>query len=171
MVEKIEFKGKEFFTFEKSKSLVESKFGSNKCVVVETKNFDLTTHINRRNNNKDRAKWANKVILDLTNGKREDIGRDSNEEYNFAYIKFALNEEGESFAVVSGLSSFHWNYPSDVEFYDINKENKIKLKNTFDNKLEWDKEKIILVKSDNPYNRKEARSNEKSIQLLLGTFD
>lgn len=58
-----------------------------------------------------------------------------------------------------------------MEFYDINKEIKTKLKNTFDNKLEWDKEKIILVKSDNPWNQEEARSNEKSIQLLLGTFD
>ena len=171
MVEIFEFKGKKFFTFEKAKSLVESKFGSNKCVVVETKNYDLTTLSNYRNNNKDRAKWANKVILDLTSGKREDIGRDYNEAYYFAYIKFALNKEGESFAVVSGSSSFHWNYPSDVEFYDLNKENKTKLKLFFDNKLEWDKEKIILVKSDDPWNRKEAESNEKSIKLLLGTFD
>ena len=171
MIEMFEFKGKKFFAFEKAKSLVESKFGSNNCVVVETKNYDLTTPANCRNNNKDRAEWANKVILDLTSGKREDIGRDYVEAYNFAYIKFALNREGKSFAVVNGLSSFHWKYPSDVEFYDINKVNKPKLKNTFDNKLEWDKEKIILVKSDNPRNREEAKSNEKSIQSLLGTFD
>lgn len=171
MVEIFEFNGNKFFTFEKAKSLVESKFGSNKCVVVETKNYDLTTLANGRNNNKDRAEWANKVILELTNSKREDIGRYCDEAYYFAYIKFALNKEGESFAVVNGSSSFHWKYPSDVEFYDINKENKTKLKNTFDNKLEWDKEKIILVKNNNPRNLKEARSNEKIIQSLLGTFD
>lgn len=73
MVEIFEFNGKKFFTFEKAKSLVESKFGSNKCVVVETKNYDLTTLANGRNNNKDRAEWANKVILELTSSKREDI--------------------------------------------------------------------------------------------------
>ena len=138
--------------------------------LVSTKDYDLTLPPSGGNSARDRSDWADKIVNELYNKERKDIikkekGFDKGE-VNFAYIKFMKNRKGEIFGAISGLSSFHKGYPSDVWFYDVehSHKNKVKdMKRNFDLDS-WYTEEIIIITSGN---RKEAREDEKSLKEMF----
>jgi hypothetical protein len=72
-------------------------------------------------NNK--STWASKVVWDLYRIDRIDL---KTEAYHFSYIKFTKNEDDMIWGIVGGKSQFHHNYCSDVCFYDISNEKKMR---------------------------------------------
>lgn len=111
-------------TLEEIETILEEKLGADRFAFVPTNKYDLTTNPKGRNSKKDRREWADAVVKMLFgNIEREEIVKASRRlgtgEYNFSYIKFAMNSNNEIFGVVHGKSSFHCMYPSDVWFYDL----------------------------------------------------
>lgn len=150
--------------------------------LVSTGEYDLTTNPKGRNSKKDRNDWADKNVEMLFGKKRceivkkkEDARKNSAGEYNFSYIKFAENKEGEVFGIVHGKSSFHSLYPGDVWFYDftvIPDNKKKELKEFFKkNDLKWHTEKIIIIKNKDACDYFEAKANENRLKDLFNTFD
>lgn len=150
---------------------------ADRAVWVETKGYVLTINPNRRNRCKSRREWADDVAQKSFGVSRETIIKKfpfshSSGEYSFSYIKFAIDSNGEIFGIVSGKSSFHKYYPSDVWFYDIekgkNKAAAIEMKNSG---WTWDTEEILILKNENPKNSREAYENEKILKDLFGLYD
>lgn len=164
-------------TLEEIEIILEEKFGIHRFVRISTDKYDLTTNPKGRNSKKDRCDWADAVVKMLfENKERGEIKKTSRRlgtgEYNFAYIKFAVNKNNEIFGVVHGKSSFHCMYPSDVWFYDFDDERKNELKELFvENGLRWYTEKIIIIKNNDVYDYKEAYKNEQALKEYLHTFD
>lgn len=166
---------KKFITYDEIIKKLNEKFGTNNILIVSTKDYDLTTLTKHGNNNIDRANWADYIVEKYYELRREDIGKNLNEEINFAYIKFAINKNGDSFGIVHGKSSFHHNYPSDVLFYDLKSDDLSKrdLKNAIDdNKLiDWDTDKIVIIKNNDYADKEEAKQNERWIRENFNTYD
>ena len=164
-------------TLKDTKRILKKEFGAERVVLISTDKYDLTTNPKGRNSKKDRRDWADVVVKTLfKNVERDEIVKESRQlgtgEYNFSYIKFAVNSDGEVFGVVNGKSSFHCMYPSDVWFYDLESVQKKKVKEFFaENDLKWYTEKILVIKNRNVYDYKEAYDNEKRIKKCLYTFD
>lgn len=144
--------------------------------LVSTDKYDLTTNPKSRNSKKSRSDWADATVKELYRLERSQIvkkcpRRNSTGEYNFAYIKFAKNEDG-IFGVVHGKSSFHCMYPSDVWFYDFDDGEKEELVKFFKKKrMEWYTKAIIIIKNQNDLDSKEAYKNEGKLKEWFKTFD
>lgn len=164
-------------TLEEIEIILEEKLGADRFVFISTDKYDLTTNPKGRNSKKDRKEWADVVVKMLfENKERGEIVKTSRRlgtgEYNFSYIKFAVNKNNEVFGVVHGKSSFHCMYPSDVWFYDLDDGKKKNVREFFlENGLRWYTEKILIIKNMDVYDYKEAYENEKNIKEWLHTFD
>jgi len=164
-------------TLEEIEILLEEKLGRDRFVFVSTAKYDLTTNPKGRNSKKGRSDWADVVVKMLfENKERGEIVKASRRlgtgEYNFAYIKFAVNDNNEIFGVVHGKSSFHCMYPSDVWFYDLNEFYKKEIKEFFENNgLRWYTERILIIKNLDVYDYKESYINEKHLKEWFHTFD
>ena len=134
------------------KKLIE-EFGNDRVVTVSTKGYDLTTNPKGRNSKKDRRDWADSIFRELfDNMERSDVIKErrclGSGEYNFSYVKFAINKNNEIVGVVHGKSSFHCMYPSDVWFYDFDDGKKNKVKELFEKQgLSWYTDEIIIIKN------------------------
>lgn len=169
---------KKLYTKDQIIKKLSKKYGSGNVCIVSTEGYDLTTNCKRRNSNKDRSKWADTVVAQLYNGmiRSEIIQKNSRVqstgEYNFAYVKFACDDDGNVYGIVSGLSSFHKMYPSDVYFYNLEKaEKKEAAKRMKENALKWYTKEILIVKNVNELDRKESAKHEKEIKELFGLSD
>lgn len=146
---------------------MKEKYGDERIWILETRGWDLTNTPKRRNRDKDRNDWADKAVKCVFGKARDEIIRKdpkrfSTGEYNFSYIKFAINEDGTIYGVVNGLSCFHKYYPSDIWFYALPDKDKPKLTRLMEEyKLKWYVDKILLLKNKNPEDRSEACDNEK----------
>lgn len=168
---------KELYTKEQIIKELRKKYGSDNVCMVCTENYDLTTNYKGRNSKKDRSVWADTVVALLYNGmiRSEIIKKEprvqSSGEYNFAYVKFAC-DDGNVYGIVSGLSSFHKMYPSDVYFYNLEEaEKKEAAKRMKENALKWYTKEILIVKNVNVLDRKESVKHEKEIKELFGLSD
>lgn len=171
--------GKKLYTKEQIVEELIEEYGKHNVCIVSTEDYDLTTYPAWGNSKKDRCRWADVVVRKLYNGKdRSEIKKKSRNwstgEYSFAYVKFACGDDCNIYGIVSGLSSFHEQYASDVYFYDI-AEDKFKKKEAVkrmkENTLEWYKKEILIIKNNNVLDRKEAYQHEKEIKELFGLSD
>lgn len=163
---------------EKITQELEETYGKNSVYLIKTEGFDLTTNPKGRNNKLSRSDWADGVVQQLfSNIDRNTIRKEkprvqSSGEFNFSYIKFAIDDSGKIYGVVSGKSSFHKMYPSDVWFYKFADDSKKELKKYMnDNTLKWYKDEILILKNDEPLDSKEAYRKEKEMKKLFCLFD
>lgn len=153
-------------------------YGDKRVFVLATKDYDLTTDPTQRNKRLDRSKWADACVKTLFDGKdRETIVKKNNKnrsegEYNFSYIKFAVDKKGNIYGIVSGKSSFHKDYPSDVWFYDIAEKNSKKVAIYMkEHSLKWYKKEIVILKNEDELSYKEAYDNERTLKNEFNLFD
>lgn len=152
-------------------------YGKERVHIVSTDGFDLTTNPKGRNSKHDRSKWADDVFKELYYGlKRSQViktsRRLSSGEYSFAYVKFAEDVKGNVYGIVSGKSSFHVMYPSDVWFYDvIDEDKKTVAKFMRDNNMKWYSKKILIVLNNNPQMHTEAYETEKELKKQYNLYD
>lgn len=163
-------------TMEEVKAKLIEEFSINRIFTVSTKEYDLSTNPKGRNSKKDRRNWADAIFKELYNKDRCVVEKKSRclgtGEYNFSYVKFAMNKDNEIFGVVHGKSSFHCLYPSDVWFYDVNEGGKDKVRKLFGERgFSWYTDEIIIIKNDNELSYKEAYNNEKRVKAILATLD
>lgn len=160
---------KKLYTKEQIIEKLIEKYGDDNICIVSTAGCDLTTCPNGRNSKRDRSNWADKIVFQLYNEKRSEI---ESETYHFAYVKFACDDDGNIYGIVSGKSSFHIKNPSDVYFYDLDAEKKkeaaIYMK---ENGLRWYTKEILIVKNVDKLNQREAYNHEREIKELFGLFD
>lgn len=168
------------YTIEQIEKVLKSgdKFKAENVQIVSTKGFDLTTNPCGRNSKKDRSRWANNVVkqiyanIDRKNIVKEYPRKRSSGEYNFSYIKFGINDKGVIYGLVSGKSSFHCMYPSDVWFYEFDGESKKELEQCMiKNNLKWYEERILILKNERELDSKEAYDNEKEMKRLFDLYD
>lgn len=152
--------------------------GDENVFLVSTKDYDLTTNPKKRNENKERCDWIDVEVADKLYGIKDrskiikqDPRRLSTGEYNFAYIKFACDNVGNVYGIVSGKSSFYALNPSDVWFYDIDIRNTEAAKRMKEQNLTWYDEEILIVKNVDALNSDEAFANEKKIKKLFSLSD
>lgn len=162
--------------YEETLRLLTEEYREERVCVVDTNDYDLTTNPRGRNRNKSRSEWADNVVKKLFGIERETIIKkkpreSSSGEYNFSYIKFAENSSSEVLGVVSGKSSFHRMYPSDLWFYALDGK-KAKVKELFSQEhLCWHTQKVIILKNKDPQNSKEAYENERMMKNKFGLLD
>ena len=167
---------KKLLKFQQLVKYAELCFGKEKVHVISTAGYDLTTSPKGRNSKHDRRDWADKISKDLFHIERSKIEKVSRKlssgEYSFAYVKFAEDIKGNVYGIVSGKSSLHAMYPSDIWFYDLIDYNKKKAACFMsDNNMKWHVDKILIVLNDNPQINKEAYDNEKELKLRYGLYD
>lgn len=157
--------------------IITEEYGEGKICLIDTTEWDLTNTPKRRNRDAGRSKFADEATEMIFGIKRETIIRKnprcySTGEYNFSYIKFAKNNAGEVFGIVNGLSCFHCYYPSDIYFYPIPDKNNSKVSRFMEeNKLEWYTATVLILKNENPKDRKEAVNNEKWLHRRFNLMD
>ena len=165
------------FTLTEIKLKLTEILGQENIVLVSTKGYDLTTNPRHRNKNRRRSEWADTTVKKIYGIERTQIVKKfarqrSTGEYNFSYIKFAIDSKQQIYGVVHGKSSFHVKNPSDIWFYDFDHVKKEDLKKLFKyQKLTWYTDEILIIKNNNPLDSKEAYKNEKLIQSLFSTYD
>ncbi|MGO5020598.1 hypothetical protein ACTQ32_12315 [Roseburia faecis] len=168
------------YTIEEIEKMLKSECGikSENVKIVLTKGYDLTTNPSGRNSKKDRSHWADNVVeqiylnTDRSNIVKKYPRKRSSGEYNFSYIKFGINDKGVIYGLVSGKSSFHCMYPSDVWFYEFDGKSKKKLEQCMiQNNLKWYEEKILILKNENVLDSKEAYDNERKMKNWFGLYD
>ena len=164
------------FELQKIVEDAESSYGKERVYVISTVGYDLTTSPKGRNSKHDRRDWADKIFKYLYDMERNQIEKKSRSlssgEYSFAYVKFAEDADGNVYGIVSGKSSFHKMYPSDVWFYDLLDENKKNAANFMrDNNLKWHTNKILVVLNENPKNHSEAYTTEKKLKQTYNLYD
>lgn len=170
---------KKMYTKKQIVEKLNEKYGNNNVCIVSTEGYDLTTYPTWGNNKKERCMWADVVVRKLYNGKnRIEIKKKSRNwstgEYSFSYVKFACDNDDNIYGIVSGSSSFHEQYASDVYFYDIYQDefkNKEAVKRMKEKKLKWYKKEILILKNINVLDRKEASKREKEIKKLFELSD
>lgn len=152
----------------------------NVCL-VSTKGYDLTTNPGGRNKNESRCEWINIEVADKLYGIKDRSQiikkvprRLSTGEYNFAYVKFASDKDGNIYGIVSGKTSFHALNPSDVWFYDINMEEKKTKEASIrmqEKNLRWYEDEILIVKNEDVLSSDEALDHEREIQEMFNLSD
>lgn len=166
------------YTFEEINTKLQACFPEGNIRVVSTEKYDLTTNPKGRNSKRERSKWADEVVRNIyDNMERKNVVKKyprqcSSGELNFSYIKFGIDKDGNVYGLVSGKSSFHCKYPSDVWFYDFEKLDKKELeKYMLKNNMKWYTDKIIILKNKDTYFSKEAYENERIMKELFDLFD
>ena len=152
-------------------------YGKDRVLVISTKGYDFTRRPRYGRSDKERNMWMDKIVCPIYGVDRNNIVKESRAqssgEYNFSYIKFGVNVKSrKSYGIVSGKSSFHKNYASDVWFYKFEKNKKVLLEDYMkDNGLEWDVEEIVILKNKDSKDANEAYVNEKILKNKFGLFD
>lgn len=168
----VKLKSKEYIIQEMIKS-----YGKDRVLVVPTKDYDFASKPKWGKNDKQRNEWLDNVVCHLYNVDRKNIikkmRKRSTGEYSFSYIKFGINVESKKvYGLVSGKSSFHQNYASDLWFYKFEKNEKLQLQECMrNNKLEWYVEEIVILKNEDSKNAKESYANERALKERFGLFD
>lgn len=137
---------------------------NNLCQKYERRVFLVPTKEIAQN----KSAWATKVVSDFFDVNRMDL---KEEAFHFSYIKFAKsNKDNTIWGIVGGKSQFHHKNRSDVEFYDINTERKDASNFMSKNELSWYEDEILILKSIKNNSDKEARENEKILQMNYKLF-
>lgn len=153
------------------------EYGKDRVLIVTTKDYDFTRKPRYGRAEKQRSIWLDNIVCPLYKVDRNIIVKESRAlstgEYNFSYIKFGVNTKSKAvYGLVSGKSSFHKNYASDVWFYEFEKDEKVLLQERMRrNELEWDVEEIVILKNKNSKDAKEAYENERTLKNTFGLFD
>ena len=160
----VKLKSKEYIIQEMINS-----YGKDRVLVVPTKDYDFTSKPRGGKNDKQRNEWLDNVVCPLYNIDRKNL----TDKYNFSYIKLGINVESKKvYGLVSGKSSFHPNYASDLWFYKFEKNEKLQLQECMrNNKLEWYVEEIVILKNKDSKNAKESYDNERALKERFGLFD
>lgn len=151
--------------------VLKERFGDERVFEINTKGYNLSPFNKIRKRACAKSTWANETFEEIYKSNRKDLKTDT---YHFSYIKFAVDKDNnEVYGLVSGKSSFHHRYPSDVWFYDLHDENETKLAAKYcdHNALEWYSEEILIIKNEDDKNRQEAFDNEKIMKNLFNLFD
>ncbi len=151
-------------------------FGEDRIVTVKTEGYNLGGEISSNLIKKSKNAWADYCVNMLFPGKnrseviKKNLGY-SKGEYNFSYVKFATDKSEVVYGIVSGKSSFHKKYSSDVCFYDVESTgDKDAARYMKDHLLKWYDKEILIVKNVDPLSHDEALKNEQVIKKEFNLF-
>ena len=134
----------------------------------------LTTHINKRLKSMKWYKldhWADYITKRLYGFDRKLINNDK--PCYYSYIKLGITEHGGTVAIQHGMTSTHCSYGGDLEYYNINTEkDKPRIcKFMVENNIKWEEDVFIAIANFKPFDKQEARDNEKLLEKTLNTFN